>query len=478
MGTSKGTYLAKNIGLLTVSQFGTKLLSFFLVPLYTNILTTSEYGTYDLLNTTVSLLIPILTLNISESVMRFALDQNADQRAIFSIGCRFLIFSNIILIAMVIVNHIFGIIPMVDEYSIYFVLLFFVQSTVGIMTSFVRGIDRIADLSVSGVVCSFSIIVLNILFLCVWRMGIDGYFLANILGTFAQVMYLFFRTHAWRYWTFTTADLAEKKKMIQYCVPLIANSTAWWVNSVSDRYVVTWFCGVEVNGIYSVASKIPSILNIVQSIFNQAWTLSAVKDFDSKDESGFFSNLYNSYNALMVLSCSGLIVINRFLASILYAKDFYSAWQYVPFLMIAIVFGAMSGYIGGIFSAVKNSKIFAQSTVIGAIANLIMNCISVPIVGAVGAAIATAISYCFVYVIRLINMKKYMTMKLYLSRDMLSYGLLMVQSFLFLALRNENWTLYGVQIVIFIFQIVLYKREIRNVWNRCLGILKHKSKGR
>lgn len=76
--------------------------------------------------------------------------------------------------------------------------------------------------------------------------------------------------------------------MMDYSRPLIANSIAWWINNASDRYIVIFFCGLAENGIYSVASKIPSILNIFQSIFNQAWTLSAVKDFDSEDKHGFF----------------------------------------------------------------------------------------------------------------------------------------------------------------------------------------------
>ena len=57
-------YLAKNIGVLTISNFATNLLSFFLVPLYTYILSTEEYGSYDLINTTIGLMVPILTINI------------------------------------------------------------------------------------------------------------------------------------------------------------------------------------------------------------------------------------------------------------------------------------------------------------------------------------------------------------------------------------------------------------------------------
>ena len=74
----------------------------------------------------------------------------------------------------------------------------------------------------------------------------------------------------------------------------------------------------------------------------------------------------------MVVLCSAIIVADKILASFLYAKDFYVAWKYVPWLTIAILFGAISGYIGGFFSAVKNSKIFAQSTVVGAILNILM----------------------------------------------------------------------------------------------------------
>ena len=68
-------YLLKNIGLLTLSNFGTKILLFLLLPLYTSILTVEEYGLYDFINTTITLLIPVLTFNISEAVIRFLLEK-------------------------------------------------------------------------------------------------------------------------------------------------------------------------------------------------------------------------------------------------------------------------------------------------------------------------------------------------------------------------------------------------------------------
>ena len=73
-------YLLKNVGLLTLSNFGSKILVFLLVPIYTRLLSTEEYGIYDIYLTTITLLIPVLSLNIVEAVMRFALDRKIEKK--------------------------------------------------------------------------------------------------------------------------------------------------------------------------------------------------------------------------------------------------------------------------------------------------------------------------------------------------------------------------------------------------------------
>ena len=78
--------LIKNTALITVGNFASKLLTFFLLPLYTAILTTAEYGVADLMTTTVNLITPFFTLIISEAVMRFALDKECDKKQVLSIG--------------------------------------------------------------------------------------------------------------------------------------------------------------------------------------------------------------------------------------------------------------------------------------------------------------------------------------------------------------------------------------------------------
>lgn len=470
---NKYKYLLKNIGILTLSSFATKLLSFFLVPLYTNILTTTEYGTYDLFNTTIGVLLPILTLNIQESVLRFSLDKKYKRKAIVTIGTRYLIVSNLIVIIGLAINAMFEVSILVKQYSIFFFLMFLTQSMSGIVMAYIRGIDKIAELSVSSVIASFVTICLNVLFLAIFRFGLVGYFLANILGPLIQCFYLITKAHIIKDTNFNEDFTEEKKLMLDYCKPMITNSIAWWVNNASDRYIVIFFCGLAENGIYSVASKIPSILNIFQTIFNQAWTLSAVKDFDSKDKNGFFTNTYKVYNCMLVMICSIIILLDKILAKILYANDFYVAWKYVPWLTIAIVFGALSGYIGGFFSAVKNSKIFAQSSIVGAVTNIILNLILTPFLGALGAAIATAVCYCEVWFVRYWQSKRYISLRINVFRDCMTYVLLVIQSFVLLFIEQEI-ILYGIEFIIFLSITFLYRIDIKLIINKILKGLSKK----
>ena len=469
-------YLLRNVGLLTLSSFTTKILSFFLVPLYTSLLTTSEYGTYDLFNTTIGVLLPIITLNIQESVLRFSIDSKFSRKSIVTISTRYLLYSNLLVIAFLTINGLLGLSPLVNEYALFFFLMYLSQSLSGILTMYVRGIDNIKELSISSVLASALTIVLNVVFLAVFNWGLSGYFLANIIGIILQCIYLIYKVEVLNSIRLREKFEVEKAAMINYSRPLIANSIAWWVNNASDRYIVILFYGLAESGIYSVASKIPSILNIFQTIFNQAWTLSAVKDFDPEDKNGFFTNTYKAYNCMMVLLCSGIIVFNKLLASFLYAEDFYVAWKYVPWLTIAIVFGAMSGYFEGLFVAANDSRIFAKSTVYGAITNVILNLILTPIMGALGAAIATAVSYFEVWIFRYLQSRRYIRIRVNIFRDLITYFLLVCQSIILL-IEMENSYLYVLEFGIFILIVLLYFKDILLLLNKGRNSIKMKKGG-
>lgn len=458
-------YLLKNIGLLTLSNFATKLLSFFLVPLYTSVLTTGEYGIYDLFNTTISLLVPLLTIDIQEAVLRFSMDGNADHNKIWRVGCRYSTISCMIVFACLLINRAIDLLPVLQQYEIEFMLIYTLTVFSGVIVYFSRGTGKIASLSIAGVISSVVMISCNIIFLLVFKMGLYGYFWASILGSAAQCIYLLISCKIRENYQQYEDDASLRKEMSNYSKPMVANAVSWWVNSASDRYIVTWLCGVSANGIYSVSYKIPSIISILQGIFSQAWTLSATQEFDPEDKSGFFINIYNTYNFLLVFACSALIFLDKPFAKFLFAKDFFSAWKYAPFLMISTVFSGMAAFVGGILSALKKSKLFAKSSVITAITNTILNIILVHYWGAIGAAISTAFAYFLMWIIRLKQVKKFVNLRVNSLRDLLAYLILVIQALMLLLSRED--TIFCWYQLIFTFSVVLfYEKELKTVWLR------------
>lgn len=462
-------YLARNVSIMTISQFGSKILSFFLVPLYTSILSLEDYGTFDLLNTTVALLVPILMICISDAALRFSLDEENDKTGIFTVCIKKYIVSQTIVVILVVLNCIFGFNVIIKQYSIYLILLYMTNSLSGIIINFARGLERIKEVGISGVLCSVFMLGFSVLFLLCFNLGLDGYFIANIIGPLTQIIYLFVVLKLWKFLDFRKKYHDLRQKMQAYSTPLIANSVAWWVNNVSDRYVVTWLAGIAANGIYSVAYKIPTILSVFQGIFNQAWTLSAVKEYDEKDSGGFFSDIYNLYNFAMVILCSAIIIFTRLIADIMFAKDFYEAWIYVPWLLISIVFGAISGYLGGIFAAVKNTKVFAQTTVLGAGVNTVLNIILVIYIGPLGAALATLISNWLIYAIRIKHVRSYIEMNLNLFRDYCSYVILVVQAVLLCIFKAETLAIYAAETGLLLIIMIINTKELRRLMRMISG---------
>lgn len=459
----KYSYLLKNIGLLTLASFGTKILSFILIPIYTSVLSTAEYGTYDIYSTTILLLTPILTFNIIESVLRFSLDKEPNKKSIFSIGFKNVAIVSCVFALIASMNKVFNLVDIFCDYYIEFILLFVFGLFYDLMSNFARGIEKVNHVAIGGAINGVIMMVANILFLVVFKFGLRGYFYATIISYIIPVIYFIPALRIWRYMGWKN-DPALAKAMYKYSGPLILNNISWWVINVSDRYVVTWLRGVDANGIYSIAYKIPSILSIVQTIFSQAWTISSAKEYDNLEErEAFYSEIYLIYNAGMVLVCSALVVMNQLIAMLLFKADFFQAWEYAPYLVISTVFGALSGLLGGIFSAAKKPKVFAISTIVGAAVNVGLDILLVYYYGAIGAAIATLVAYVLIWIIRLICARKMVKLKINLIRDIISYVLIIGQGTLWVIhfyYPFTTWLLYLLQGVIFALVVALYFKDM------------------
>lgn len=468
-------YLINHIALFSISNFVSKILVFFLlVPFYTSILTTAEYGIVDIMQVTLLLLVPALTMNMGEAALRFGIERDEKRTDIFWIGLKYCGIATLIVAVIASVSAFF--VPIeIKKYLMFFIILFATNALYEFLLLFYQGSEMVPVVVLGSISCTIVMLGSNLFLLLVLKIGLNGYLLAQILSYLvaSTVMLLAGKKNLVRQ---SGKNQELERELLDYGKPMILYSTGSWINNASDRYIVAAICGTAVNGIYGAAYKIPAMLTVFQRIFAQAWQMSATKSYREEDSAEFFSTMYRIYNAFMVLGCSFLIVIVKLLAQFLFRKDFYTAWEFVPPLLISIIFGALTGFLGSICLAYKDSKSMSIATGTGALLNIILNLISVPYMGAMGAAIATAISYYTMYLLAFIFVKRHVTLKLRLVKDYLAYAAVILQAVLTIC---EVSYVYPVNVFIWIVLVVMYFRETRQIvqklWNQYAR--KHKEVG-
>ena len=356
----KSESLIKNIGLFTIGSFGSKILTFLLVPLYTAVLSTVEYGSVDLVTSTASLLTPIFLLSIFDATLRFGMDSEYKKEDVLSTSINVANKGSFVLLLCLCFISISHIINIQNSYLIFLALYFVIGAYNQIFNLYLRAKNQASVIAVSGIICTLITCLSNILLLLVFKCGILGYMISNTIGILVQNLYQLFVGKIYldikiRHYH----DLS--RPMINYSLPLIANSVSLWINNASDRYILTFIKGIAANGVYSVSYKIPTILFMFQNIFYNAWSISAIAEFDENDSDGFIGNNYSVYSFISLLVCSGLLVINIPLATFLYRGDYFIAWKCVPFLLAGMVFNGISQFEGSLFAATRNTKSCCQN---------------------------------------------------------------------------------------------------------------------
>ncbi len=419
--------LGKNIILQTIGKFSSKLLVVLMIPLYTSVMSTEEYGIVDYVNVTINLLYPIITLIIVEAEVRFALDPHEEKKQVFT-------FANIVGIAGIVIA--LGLTPLLKMNSILrnwyglFILGLVSWVVYELFMNFAFGLDRVSTAASAGVINTFSTILATIVALLYFKAGVIGYLIANALGNIIGAIYIFVKEHLFRYYINPRKiDQNLKKGMLRYSIPMVPNSISWWINNSADKYMIEFFHGASTMALLSVAYKIPSILVTVVGIFVSAWHISSVDQFGTEENKAFFKNVYKLFNMVLALSSAFCLVFTKEISSFLFKADFFEAWLIVPVLLIAYVFQGEATFLGSVFTANKKTNVLFVSTMFGSGVNVILNLILIPRYSNIGAAIATLCGYITICIIRYISAHKIMSLNVKLHDEGLTIILLCIFAF-------------------------------------------------
>ena len=445
-------YLIKNTAIFTIGNIATKLISFFLIPLYTNVLTTSEYGVVDLVITISTIAVPLLTLNVMEAVMRFNLDKDVDHDKITKIGIIIFIMACMIGVFLIpgceCFDILFGMGKMIYWYCIS-------SAACQIFLSDLRGKELLVQYNVGNVLNTLFIAIFNVFFLVFLKLGVKGYLLAYIIANMIVAVYALIIGKGYKA-IFRNLDKFKMFEMLKYSVVLIPNSFMWWIMNSSDHLMVTSMLGTAANGIYAISYKLPTLISTVTGIFNQAWSYSAIREENAEDINSYTNRIFKYMIGVIMLVGIGMMTFIKLFLKLYVSDNYYVAWKYSSFLIIGCVYSTLATFMSTSYTVHKDSVGFLLSGTFGAIFNIILNWLLIPLIGIYGAAFATCVSYILVFIFRAVHTKKYIIYNIFTKEFIVGSIGLVISAFI---LYLDNWVAQIIQILLFIC-IGLYMKDV------------------
>lgn len=438
--------LISNTLLFAISNFSSKLLSVIIQPYLSYALgDTAVMGVTKLASQCANLLIPLVSLGMSFAVIRFGLDKSVNKTKVFTNAFVSILFGFAVLMLL---SPALEFLPGVSGYLLLLCAYVLVSCLRTLCTQFVRSRMLNRLVAVDGILCTFGTLMFYILYLNVFKLGAAGYLLAIICGDGLSTIFVFTVAGLHRYLDLRQFDRPLLKDMLRYSLPMIPAQTSFWIINASDLFFVSAMCagvgglsGESWAGLLSTGYFMPTLVNTVGQIFNEAWQLSAVTEESEREE--FFSRVFKLYSGLMFCCAAGVIWLCKPLMHI-FKANFYDAWQFVPMLTIAAVFTCLNLFLNSVYMVYKRSTLSLITMLAGAVSNLIMNYFFIRAWGPVGATAASMISLFIVFLLRVRSTHSLLYITIGVKRVALTLALLVAEAaWLLLAWPGGGWAVFA-----------------------------------
>jgi O-antigen/teichoic acid export membrane protein len=401
--------LIKNTVWTLFGNTGSKIIGFFLLPLYTKWLGTVGFGLSDLLSTYSSLLLGLMTLCLSDSIFVFTKNQSYEKKrrfyssilylAVFLLTIEFVLFlalkyfANSMNLKDAFFNHIWMIYGLV--------ISSFVQQYV---QQFVISQEKIKIYSFTGIVLCLLTFFLS--WICIPKYGVNGYIYSLIASNLLTSIFTFFAAKSYYYIGRQLISKKELKDVLRYSIPLIPNVIMWWLVGALNRPIMEYHLGYSSIGLFAVASKFPSVITTVFGVFTVSWNISVFDEFKEKGFDDFYRKTFKTIFSLITLIAFIIICLSQVIISIFTSVQFHEAWRYMPFLIIGAVANCVSSFCGICFSVVKESKYLFYSSIYGAVTAIVLNFLLIPTFGIWGAVMSTMGAFLAMAISRYIYSRK------------------------------------------------------------------------
>ena len=397
--------LTKSVAWYSLGNIFIRSLSFILLPLYSNLIPTKEFGNYALLLSIYAIASVFYQFGMHGAFNKYFIAARSDKRRImvFSTILNFVILSGIILtVLFFIFAYQVSIMIFGDTNFVYLLKLIFAALFIETLTFYILFLLKTKEESKKAVTYSaigaiFNL-VLNILFVYFLKLSVSGIILAQLISS-SILLILLIGTIKDDYIFKIDKDLL--KGLLKFSYPLAIAGLFSSAVDVADRFILNDLLGREQVGIYSFAYRIALVMNVFVISFRSAWSPHSLNLFYSKDYKASFGK---TLSRLVAVSCILLLAVSLFAGYLFEIRIFDFAFfnsSYkpgiiiLPLVIIGYIFSGISSFYSVYPYIANKSYHFLISDFIALGTNIILNFILIPQLGLLGAAFATSIGFLF-----------------------------------------------------------------------------------
>lgn len=446
--------------LYSIAHFGTSLLAFIMLPIYTAYFSPQAFGTWDLFLTTITLLMPLVSFELNSATYRWLLQTSdkLEQAKIISTGFFALLRHMISSALLAIILFLF------IDFPFQWQALILLQSMLffSFLQQYVRGLQLNRLFASMSIMHSIVTISFMIYFIFQLELGVVAFFYAQIIASITVSLFTWMKSKFSQYIIYRQYTASLLSDFYTYAWPIIPATASWWIMTMSDRWFISAFLGLTSNGIYAIALKVPALLLMMNTVFSLAWKDSAIIYYDDANKDAYFTTIFTHYFRFLTTTVIVLILLAKPLIILFIDSAYEAAWQYSGILLIATLFHAFSLFWSAGFHGAKKTTPIFRSSVIGAGVNIVGNFLLIPLFGLYGIAMATMIAFIVTWVMRVKAAEKLFKVVFPVRDMMVLFGGVVVA--LGVSFSNSIFIIfYGLVVCIIIF-IFYNKRLIKAVW--------------
>ena len=196
------------------------------------------------------------------------------------------------------------------------------------------------------------------------------------------------------------------KSMLKIALPLVPNFLIYWIFSSCDRLMIAKMLGNDFAGIYAIGGKIGQVSQLIYTAFAGGWQYFAFSTMKDSDQVEMTSKIFEYLGVITFAAGMFMAAVSEPVFNILFTGDYVQGQIVAPYLFVAPLFLMLFQVIGNQFLVIKKTWPNALILSIGAIANIVLNFVLIPIIGIEGAAIATYLGYVIAIIVAVIVLTK------------------------------------------------------------------------